>query len=85
MGNLAFGWLPAPRCAMVPAMMTPPKKPEMRPRELKDGSGWYVLVLWGVLPSEQVGGFPSEDEAQQWIDRDADHWLRKRLEEPPTD
>jgi len=36
-------------------MNKPEKKPEMRPRELKDGSGWYVLVQWGDRPSEQVG------------------------------
>jgi hypothetical protein len=46
-------------------MTEPRKTPEMKPRELKDGSGWYVLVQWGNRPSEQVGGFPSEIEAQQ--------------------
>jgi hypothetical protein len=59
------------------------KKPEMRPRELKDASGWYVLVQWGNRPSEQVGAFRSEDEAQQWIDQNSGEWLRKRLGEPP--
>jgi len=66
-------------------MMTLPKNPEMRPRQLKDGSGWYVLVLWGVLPSEQVGGFASEEEARKWIDQDSARWLSKRLEETPFD
>jgi len=61
-------------------MMKPEKKPEMRPRELKDGSGWYVLVSWGSMPSEQVGGFPSEEEAQTWIDQYSANWLREHFE-----
>jgi hypothetical protein len=70
-------------CAIFHGMTIPAKKPEMRPRELRDASGWYVLVQWPDRPSEQVGGFRSEDEAQQWIDQDSDNWLRKRLGEPP--
>jgi hypothetical protein len=65
--------------------MKPAMKPEMRPRELRDGSGWYVLVHWGDWPSEQVGGFPSEDEAQKWIDQGSSGWLKARLEERPLD
>jgi hypothetical protein len=62
-------------------MREPAKKPEMSPRELRDGSGWYVLVHWGNRPSEQVGGFPSQDEAQKWIDQSSAGWLKARLEE----
>jgi hypothetical protein len=65
-------------------MDKPEKKPEMRPRELKDGSGWYVLVQWGYRPSEQVGGFLSEDEAQQWITENSVGWFKARSEEPPV-
>jgi hypothetical protein len=57
------------------------KKPEMQPRELKDGSGWYVLVQWGDRPSEQHGGFPTESEAQQWINQNATGWLKSRFED----
>jgi hypothetical protein len=64
-------------------MIKPEKKPEMRPRELKDGSGWYVLVIWGNMPSEQVGGFPSEEEAQQWIDHYSASWLKEHFDGPP--
>jgi hypothetical protein len=64
-------------------MKQPTKKPEMRPRELKDGSGWYVLVQWGDRPSQQVGGFPTEDEAQKWIERDSSSWLKARFQESP--
>jgi len=53
----------------------------MRPRELRDGTGWYVLVQWGDWPSEQVGGFPSEEEAQNWIDQSSPGWLKARAED----
>ncbi len=64
-------------------MVMTEKKPEMQPRELKDGSGWYVLVHWGYRPSEQVGWFPSQDEAQQWINKESASWIRTRFEERP--
>lgn len=64
-------------------MDKPEKKPEMRPRELKDGSGWYVLVQWRDRPSQQVGGFRSEEEAQQWIIENSAEWLRVRFEDTP--
>ncbi len=71
--------------AILRLMNMPEKKPEMHPRELKDGSGWYVLVQWGIRPSEQVGGFPSEGEAQQWIDKESTGWFRSRFEERSID
>ncbi len=69
--------------AIVAGMKMRDKNPEMQPRELKDGSGWYVLVKWSDHPSEQVGGFPTEDEAQQWIKQSAASWLKARFEAPP--
>ncbi len=74
-------WKPAACRVILRRMRKPEKKPEMRPRELKDGSGWYVLVNWGDRPSEQWGGFQSEAEAQQWIDQDSANWLRVRFED----
>jgi len=68
---------------MLRRMMKPQKKPEMSPRELRDGTGWFVFVSWGDWPAEQVGGFPSQQEAQQWIDRDSSSWIRSRFEEWP--
>jgi hypothetical protein len=62
-------------------MKQPIMKPHMEPRELKDGTGWFVLVIWGDRPSQQMGGFESEAEAQQWIDQDADGWSKARLQE----
>ena len=57
----------------------------MEPRELRDGSGWYVLGQWGTLPSEQVGGFPCKEEAQEWIDQNSALWIKSRFEERPFD
>ena len=39
----------------------------------------------GTLPSEQVGGFPSKDEAQEWIDQNSALWIKSRFEERPFD
>jgi len=68
---------------MLRYMMKPTKKPEMSPRELRNGTGWFVLVNWGNWPSEQVGGFPSEEEAQEWIDQESTKWFNSRFEELP--
>jgi hypothetical protein len=65
-------------------MNKPDKIPEMRPRELKDGSGWYVLVKWTNRPSEQIGGFRSEEEAQAWITESSAGWFMARSKEPPV-
>ena len=62
-------------------MTQPDKKPDMQPRELKDGTGWYVYVNWGYRPAEQVGGFPSKDEAQEWIEQNASGWLKAHFDE----
>jgi hypothetical protein len=60
------------------------KQPKIEPRELRDGTGWYALVTWGDRPAEQVGGFPSEAEAQRWIDHSAKVWVKDRLVEDST-
>jgi hypothetical protein len=63
-------------------MKTPNTSPKMEPRQFKGSSVWYVLVTWGDQPLEQVGGFPTEDEAKQWIAQNAKGWLKERLERP---
>jgi hypothetical protein len=60
-------------------MKTLKKQPKLEARERRDGTGWYVLVTWGDRPSEQVGGFRSQGEAQQWIDRTGASWVREHL------
>jgi hypothetical protein len=62
-------------------MKTLTKKPQIEPRELRDGTGWYVLVTWGDRPSEEVGGFKSQAEAQNWIDHASAAWVRARLDQ----
>jgi hypothetical protein len=64
-------------------MKTFTKKPRIEPRELRDGTGWYVLVTWGDRPSEQVGGFNAQAEAQNWIDHTSAGWVRARLDWEP--
>jgi hypothetical protein len=44
-------------CAIFHGMTIPAKKPEMRPRELKDASGWYVLVQWPDRPLNRLADF----------------------------
>lgn len=61
-------------------MKSPNQKPTMEARERRDGSGWFVLVEWGDMPSEQVGGFLTEEEARQWIKQNGPGWLRERTE-----
>ena len=63
-------------------MKAPDKTPEMQPRELNDGSGWYVLVNWRDRPSQQVGGFPTREEAEQWIAQSSGSWLKALSEMP---
>jgi hypothetical protein len=45
--------------------------------ELKDGSAWYVRVLWGRRPVEHINGFKSEHEAEAWIANEAEAWLER--------
>jgi hypothetical protein len=62
------------------SMKKPNDKPRIEPRELKDSTGWYALVTWGDRPSEQVGGFPNQAEAQKWIDHASAAWVQERLD-----
>ena len=55
-------------------------KPSLKPRELKkaEASEWYVEAEWPDRPTEQVGQFGSESEAQDWIVHQSAEWFRKR-------
>jgi len=75
----ADGWTENSAHAKFSGMKAAPKNPEMRTRERKDGSGWYVLVIWGNLPSQQVGAFQSEKDAEQWIKDNSTAWIQARL------
>ena len=54
------------------------KPPTMEPRELKDGSGWYVRVTWSTGAPEDID-FSTEIEAIEWIRDKSSAWLAKRL------
>jgi hypothetical protein len=65
---------------MVGAMSKPAKAPRFEPRQLKDGSGWYVLVSWGDRPSEQTGSFATKVQAEEWVDETRDLWIKLQVE-----
>jgi len=50
-------------------------KPTFEVRELKDGSGYYVLVTWPNGMEQQVYDFTNQEGAQFWIEHDTDAWL----------
>jgi hypothetical protein len=59
------------------ANMTQPKsKVEFRPTEMKSHLFWYVQVVFHDVPPLQLGGFKTEEEAQDWITRKSDAWLK---------
>jgi hypothetical protein len=37
---------------------------------------WYVQVVLHDVPPLQLGGFKTEEEAQDWITRKSDAWLK---------
>jgi hypothetical protein len=51
--------------------------PIMKARELKDGSGWYVLFEWPNGRTRQMDGFRSELEAETWIQEESEVWLKR--------
>jgi hypothetical protein len=59
-------------------MIKPHQEPSFRPRELKAGSGWYVLVTWPNGDAEHVNGFTSDLEAKGWISTQSRSWLKAR-------
>ena len=52
--------------------------PTFEARPLKSAPGWYVRVLWRYGHVEHVGGFASADEAETWINKKSEQWLRNR-------
>jgi hypothetical protein len=58
--------------------MTQPKpKIEFRPTEMKSGHGWYVQVVYSNRPPLQLGGFNTEEEAKEWVTKEAATWLKE--------
>ena len=64
------------------AIMTQPKpKIEFRPTEMKSGRGWYVQVVYSDRPPLQLGGFNTEEEAKEWVAKEAAMWLKEHAED----
>ena len=53
-------------------------RPTFEVRQLKSAPGWYVRVLWQYGLEQRVNGFASADEAQTWINKKSEGWLRNR-------
>jgi hypothetical protein len=54
--------------------------PKFEPRELDNGSGWFVLVSGFDGPDMQMGGFATQAQAEEWIDLVRDIWIRAQAE-----
>jgi hypothetical protein len=52
--------------------------PTFEVHQLKSAPGWYVRVLWQYGQEQHVSGFASADEAQNWIHKKSEGWLRNR-------
>ncbi len=49
-------------------------------KPLTSGKKWSVELAWPSGLAEHVQDFDSEPEADDWILRMSEHWLRKRLD-----
>ncbi len=54
------------------------RPPTFEVRQLKFAPGWYVRVLWQYGQEQHVSGFASADEAQSWVHKKSEGWLRNR-------
>jgi hypothetical protein len=45
--------------------------------QLKDGSGYFVLVTWPNGMEQQVYDFANAESAQFWIEHQTDAWLAR--------
>jgi hypothetical protein len=48
---------------------------EFEPIELKDFSGWYVLITPHHGVAHRINSFKSEAEAREWIGENSAYWL----------
>jgi hypothetical protein len=55
-------------------MDKPPTKFE--PIQLKDYSGWQVLITLSRGEQHRISSFKTEAEARTWIGENSDMWLR---------
>jgi hypothetical protein len=53
-------------------------KPQLTPREYKDGRGWYLEAQSDGGATENIGDFASLSEAQDWIIQKSDAYFKAR-------
>jgi pentapeptide MXKDX repeat protein len=61
-----------------PAKRIARRPPTFEARQLKSSSRWYVRVLWQYGQEQHVRGFVSASEAESWISKTSEGWLRNR-------
>jgi len=60
-------------------MSKPKAENTFKIRELKDGSGYQVLLdAQEHAPELLIGDFPNEAEAKEWIKKDSAAWISRR-------
>jgi hypothetical protein len=52
--------------------------PTFEVRQLKSAPGWYVRVSWRYGQVEHISGFASVNDAENWISKKSEGWLRNR-------
>ena len=52
--------------------------PIMKPRPLKSGFGWYVMVEWPDGVVRHVFEFRTEAKARVWIACECETWLKRQ-------
>ena len=63
---------------MIARWLNQESDPVFEARPLKSAPGWYVKVSWRYGQEEHIGGFTSEREAQDWITKKSQAWLKSR-------
>jgi hypothetical protein len=58
--------------------MSKSPNPKFKVRRNAANLDYCVIVEWPNSEFDRVNFFPGPAEAQQWIDREADNWLRLR-------
>jgi hypothetical protein len=58
--------------------MVPNCAPTFEVCQLRSTLRWYVSVVWQYGQEQHVTGFASADDAQIWIARKSEAWLRNR-------
>jgi hypothetical protein len=48
------------------------------------GTGWHVDVAWEYGMKEEIPGFRSEAEAQDWLDHKSGAWLQVGIKREKT-